>query len=238
VSTLVSEIVVQAFREGNFVAVGETTTQEELAEAVPRLNNFISSLFGIELGEGYRDWYAPSAHVPEAPLRHPLTPLTDGMSALPWSYPVANVRLLTSITAPTAIFFPGHPNDGARMALVDVGSTAPITLSGNGRRIEGAVTLTGPAETLSGRKWLYRADLGNWLRLTKLQASDPVPLPEEFDDLLVCGLAMRLAPRFGVQIDPMIAERFGDMLSRLKKRYKQSESMPSSMELRSMFREI
>jgi len=235
--TLVSEIIVQAFREGNFIAVGESTTAEELVEAIPRLNNYISALLGIELGEQYRDWYAPTEHNPVAPLRFPLTPTGTGeTSAEPWAYPPPNVRLLVLTTAPTTLYFPAMPSDGARMALVDVGSLADVTLNGNGRRIEDAASITAAPEDLNGRKWLYRADLGNWMRLNVLGANDPVPLPPEFDDLLVTGLAIRLAPRFGVQMDPTIVARNDDMLSRLKKRYKQSEHMPSSLEMRNLLR--
>jgi hypothetical protein len=236
-STLVSEIIVQAFREGNFIAVGESTTAEELAEAVPKLNNFLNSLFGIELGEQYRDWYAPSENDPVAPLRFPLTPTGTGeMSAEPWAYPPPNVRLVVSFTTASTLYLPAMPNDGARMALVDVGSLGDVTLDGNGRKIEGASLLTLPAADLNGRKWLYRADLGNWLRLNTLAAGDPVPLPPEFDELLVCGLAIRLAPRFGVTIAQTTAECYTDMLGRLKKRYKQSERMPTAMEMRGMMR--
>lgn len=244
--TVVSEIVVQAFREGNFTAVGQTTTAEELIEAVPRLNNYISALFGIEIGEHYRDWYVPGAWDPAQPLRYPLTP--DGSTATsadPYQRPPANVRLISKITSAKTIYFPATPNDGARMSYIDVGATGLVTLDGNGRLIEGSTTLSGavavPPETageLSGRKWFYRADLGNWLRITSLTESSEVPLPEEFDDLLVTGLAIRLAPRFGIKIDDSIALRNADMLSRLKKRYKQSEQMPASTaELRSHFRD-
>jgi hypothetical protein len=68
-STLVSEIIVQAFREGNFIAVGESTTAEELAEAVPKLNNFLNSLFGIELGEQFRSRRCVIHSLPRAPGR-------------------------------------------------------------------------------------------------------------------------------------------------------------------------
>lgn len=244
-STQVAEIIVQSFREGNFIPVGQTTTAEELVEAVPRLNSFLRSLLGIELGEQYRDWYVPSVWDPAAPLRFPLTPSGDGaVSAEPWAYPPANVRLITRITADKTLFFPAFPSDGARMAYVDVGSSGTITLSGNGRLIEGKQSLSGlPADgdiipELSGRKWLYRADLGNWIRLQTLGPDDEVPLPEEFDDLLVTGLVIRLAPRFGVEIHESVVARHGDMLDRLKKRYKQSEKIPSSAELRQVFREI
>jgi len=245
-STLVSEIVVQAFREGNFTAVGETTTAEELMEAVPRLNNFISALLGTDLGEQYRDWYVPQAWNPARPLRHPLTPAGDNAeSAEPWAYPPANVRLMAKLSAPRTLFFPPNPSDGARMAFVDLGSTAStVTLSGNDRLIENAagspVAAVGAAPaSLTGFRWLYRADLGTWVRLRTLQATDSVPLPPEFDDLLIAGLCIRLAPRFGVkEIDPAIIERREDMLGRLKRRYKQSERMPTTMEMRTMFRSV
>jgi hypothetical protein len=234
--TPVSEIVVQAFREGNFVAIGETTTQEELLEAVPRLNNLVSALFGIELGEGFRDWYVPGAHDPAAPLRFPLTPTGTGeTSAEPWAYPPPNVRLVVKIPTARTIYLPASPSDGARLAYVDVGSTGNITIDGNGRKIEGAMSATGTPAEMNGRKWLYRADLGDWIRLKTLTANDAVPLPPEFDDLLVTGLAIRLAPRFSAEISPSLIERHRDMLDRLKKRYKQTERMPSSVELRTMF---
>lgn len=242
--TVVSEIVVQAFREANFTAVGQSTTAEELIEAVPRLNNYIKALFGIEVGEHYRDWYVPNAWDPAQPLRYPLTPDGSETSGDPYQRPPANVRLITKITSAKTLYFPATPNDGARMSYVDVGSTAIVTLDGNGRLIEGVPSLTGdvavppePAE-LHGRRWFYRADLGNWILIETLGQDDEVPLPEEFDDLLVTGLAIRLAPRFSVKIDEVIALRNADMLNRLKKRYKQSEQMPSSTaELRSHFRD-
>lgn len=244
-STAVSEIVVQAFREGNYTAVGEETTAEEMQEAIPRLRNYISALLGIEVGEPLRDFYVPHAWDPAAPLRYPLTPTgTGATSAEPWAYPHANARLLVKVDAVRTLYFPAYPHDGARMAYVDVGSTAAVTLNGNGRLIEGQASISGdpaageiPAD-LDGRTWLYRADLGNWILLGILVAIDEVPLPVEFDDLLVTGLCMRLAPRFGQQPDATIVARNQDMVSRLAKRYKQSESMPTSSELRSIIREI
>lgn len=227
----VSEIIVQAYREGNFIAVGEVPTADEVAEAVPRLNSFIASLFGIELGEVLHDWYAPNENEPAAPLRRPLTPSGAGEAAGPfWIYPPPNARLLLALTEGRAIYFPAAPSDGARMALVDVGSTAEVTLSGNGRKIEGAATLTATPAALSERTWLYRADLGDWVRLKTLVEVDVPPLPDTFDDLLICGLTIRLAPRFGVVTAAETAQRYVDMLGHLKKRYKQEVPMPNSAE--------
>jgi hypothetical protein len=241
-STLVSDIVAQAFREGNYTAVGEDPTTEEMAEAVPRLRNLVSSLFGFELGEQLTDWYAPSDLLPSSPLTYPRTPSGSGENtSTPWAYPPANSRLIVSVSAATTLYFPPYPDDGARIAYIAApGTTGIVTLSGNGRKVEGAASVVAAAAgTFDGRKWFYRADLADWVRVdqTLVEASQ-VPLPEEFDDLLVTGLALRLSARFGTKIDDTVAARFTDMLGRAKKRFKQSANAPVGPELQQMMREI
>lgn len=237
-STAVATILSSAFRDGNFVSVGESATVEETAEALPRLNAYLSSLLGFEVGEQLREWPVP--HDADAAPFPTLRPkLVAGTKS--WANPPANVRLIVKATSASTVYFPPAPQDGARMAYADVGSSAVVTLDGNGRLIEGAATLTGDPKdttpepdvpaTFHGRSWLYRADLGDWIRLKTLVDGDTVPLPPEFDDLLVTGLALRLAPRYGIlQPDPLIVARHGDMLTRLKKRYKQTEPAPASQD--------
>jgi len=235
--TVMSEIIVQAFREGNFVALGEDTTTEELAEAVPRLRNLINAVIGFELGELQRDWYVPQIHDPEAPIRFPLTPTgTGGEAALPYQFPPSNVRLLVKVTEVRTLYFPAHPFDGARISFLDMGSTAAVTIDANGRLIEGEASLTEAAAVFHMRTWFYRADRGEWIVLTNLQSDDTMPTPPEFDQLWITGLAVSLAPRFQVQIQEQTTATYADMLSRLKKRYKQSERLPSAVEMRQLFR--
>lgn len=226
-STLAGTIVVQAFREGNFVAAGETPTAAELAEGLTKLNNFLAALFGFEVGEQFREWNVPTTYEQSAPLRYP----PPDAPAYPWMTPPPNARLLVSLVTDGVIYFPAAPSDGARMALVDVGSSAYVTLHGNGRKIGGELSFTAAPDLMSGNTWLYRADLGNWIVLQpELVEDDEVPLPPEFDDLLVCGLAMRMAPRYGVEISNTTATCYVNMLERLKQRYKQREAMPSNAE--------
>ena len=124
--------------------------------------------------------------------------------------------------------------------IAGVGTTGIVTLNGNGRKIEGMASLVAAAAaTFDGRKWFYRADLADWIRIDEvLVEGDAVPLSEEFDDLFVCGLAMRLSARFQTKVDDTVLARFTDMLGRAKKRFKQSENMPGTPELQQTLREI
>lgn len=238
--TLVADIVAQAFREGNFTAVGEETTAEEQDEGVTRLRNLVNAVFGFEMGELLRDWYVPQDDNPEAPLRRPLTPSgSDGGAELSYRYPPSNSRLLVGLATPQTLYFPARPSDGARMAFVNVGTlpTVDITLDGNGRLIEGASSIVSDADapepvTFHGRKWLYRADRAEWVRLSQITAEGRMPTPPEFDALWITGLAIALAPRFQVEIQATVLAMYGDMLSKLKKRYKQTEGYPLSWETR------
>jgi hypothetical protein len=221
------EIIQQAFREANYVAVGEEPTDAEVTEALPRLQNLLAALFGFELGEQLREWYVPQERAPRVPMRDPRTP-TGAAAATSngWDYPPANSRIIAKLSSDTTIYFPATPSDGSRMGFVNVGSTGVITFDGNGRLIDGNATLSQP---VTGSTWFYRADIATWVLMAALAIDTQMPLPAEFDDLLVCGLAMRLAPRFGVKnIDQVIISRYGDMLQRLKTRYKQTEAMPAT----------
>lgn len=220
-----AELIQQAAREGNFVAIGETLPAAEVTEALPRLQNLFSALFGTDLGEHLYEWYVPQERNPRVPLRDPLTP--SGVAAVSsWKYPPPNVRLIAKVTSDTTIYFPATPSDGARMGFVNVGSTGVLTFDGNGRLIGGAVSLSPP---VSGSAWFYRADLGDWRLIEAWAEAAQSPLPAEFDDLFVCGLAIRMAPRYGVkEIDGAIVSRFTEMESKLKKRYKQTQAMPTT----------
>jgi hypothetical protein len=228
----VSEIVKEAFREGNFIAVGEDPTPEELAEAIPRLRNLVDSLFGVEIGEKYRDWYVPSDLSTSVPLRSPLTPtgISNGASAPSWQYPPANVRLLVKTAEARSVYLPANPSDGARVQFINIASTVGVnvTIDGNGHLVENAVSVTDTVANLNGRRWFYRADTANWVKLESIaDENSTLPLPEEFNDYFVCGLAIRLSTRFQVKVDDATVARFADMAKRIKNRYKQTEAMPA-----------
>jgi hypothetical protein len=106
------------------------------------------------------------------------------------------------------------------MSWVDNGSTAPVTLNGNGRKIEGAYTVQGLPGGPPGT-WFYRADQANWQLLEAMTLFNSTPLPPEFDDLFVTGLAIRLTALDEVAPKPGTTEAYSRILKRAQQRYKQ-----------------
>lgn len=219
--TAASEIITQAFREANVIPIGRSPSEAEQAEALPRLNNFISWLFGTKLGEFKMDWPVPPNRQAPVAAQYPLWPEDTKLPDDVWPYPPNNARLLVSISSATTVYLPYRPNPGAQFAVVDVGASAELTINANGRRIEGLAALTLTPADVSPRRWFYREDLGSWQRLTNLALTDESPLPAEFDDLLVTALAIRLAPRFGQEVLSSTAQVYADSLRKVNQRYHQ-----------------
>lgn len=222
-------IIQAAYREGNLIPVGKQPTSDEVAEALPRLNKYVQGVFGYEMGENLRDWLFPGKQR-TAPVQanYPQFPLTKGSlaSAQP-QYPPTNSRIIFGSVSGT-LYFPENPDDGARMAVAqgsgagDSGTVgAMLTLDGNGRTIEGADTLVLTAP-VAARQWLYRADLADWIVVQDMLATDQMPFPSELDDLWICTLAIRLAPRYGKTTAPETAKCAGTMMAKLKARYRQA----------------
>lgn len=224
--TAAGEIIAQAFREGGFLDGKHDNAPEELIEALPKLNNLLFSLVGVELGERYQDWPIPGTDESLAQIRQQGF-MQEGYAVRgrAWQNPPANRRLMVSNSDAAEVYFPCNPMDGARMAYIDVGASANVTLYGNGRLIQGLPSITGKA---GRRRWFYRADQGNWVCLARLSSvNSRLPLPSEFDDLFVSGLIIRLAPQYGKSAAAEVGARYADMLDRLKKRYWQTESISS-----------
>lgn len=220
--TTATELITQALRESNVIPIGTAPSTAQLNEALPRLNNYIESLFGTKLGEFFfMDWPVPPRQTSPVNARYPLAPADTKLPRNVWPYLPNNVRIVASPTEATTIYLPRKPNDGARIGLADVGSTADLTIDANGRYIEGVAVLTLTPADDAPREWFYRADLGTWQRRAPLALTDESPFPAEFDDLLVTGLAIRLGPRFGKRPPQETAITNQRMERRLKQRYKQ-----------------
>lgn len=228
--TIASAILIQGYRENNLVPVGKSPTDDEMAEGLVLLNNYIAGIFGYEMGENLGDWMIP---VPQrtAPVagNWPQGPqLLDQPAVAAYPYPPANQRLVWGLKTLT-VYFPESPRDGARMALVDGSGTGDggaagqtLTINGNGRLIEAAAALTFTSPLASPRAWMYRGDLANWIVVQALALADEMPFPAEFDDFFICALSKRLAPRYNKVSSVETLKTAQDTLKRLKARYRQS----------------
>lgn len=217
---LASEIIEQALRESNTIPLGRAPTDTQKAESLPRLNNYIDGLFGTKLGEFIMDWPVPPRQTSPVNARWPLSPADTKLPRNVWPYLPNNVRIVNSVDSPTTIYLPRKPNDGSRVGFADVGATANLTINANGRFIEGGPSVILAAAS-DATEWFYRADLGSWQKRAPLTLDDPSPLPVEFDDLLITGLALRLGPRYGQEPTRATAQTNMAMERRLKQRYHQ-----------------
>lgn len=162
--------------------------------------------------------------------------LLDRLVGFGASWPVTTIRAESAIEigrdAPAvrllmpaggvAVTLPKEPRDGARIAVVDVAgtfATQAATLLGQSNRIEGAAaTLTLNTASLN-RSWMFRADLGDWRRVSGLAADDDLPLPSEFDSPFAALLAVELHPEFGGELHPLTIQQGSDCRTMLAARY-------------------
>lgn len=214
----ITDLVNKGLREAGIIGVGDTPEAAEAEEGVDRLLRLISSLFGNELGE------------PLTSVNYGITGLTnayakqlDNSSEINSIFVPPNLRVIFNMGAATTVYLTPNPDDGARFALIDNAAnfgTFNLTVNGNGRKIEttNSVVLNTNGQN---REWFYRADLGNWVRVTDLADSDLSPLPQEFDDYLITLLAFRLNPRYGATTSQEMTTVLSDMRRKFRARYKQ-----------------
>jgi hypothetical protein len=216
--TKVLEIIRDAYREGNIVAIGADLNTTQIAEGLKRLNVLVSGAYGYEVGEPFFDW----------PIG--IEGITDQLSLNwnenEWKWVLGNARLIAASTTAQSVYLPPDPDDGARVALIDPANrlaAAPVTIYGNGRTIGGAASALVDTNGVN-RIWFYRADLGNWVVLTELTdtVDEEFPFPLEFDDYFITKLAMRLNPRYGRSLDAQSVEALESSLRKLRARYRQT----------------
>lgn len=228
-----SDIIRRAYREGNITPIGVDPTEPEQTEGLETLNSLIRSLYGSSAGVALTDWPAPDNQFTtpfptDFPQIAPDQLLTSDNVAFQaptdvWPYPPCNQRIVLGTGAGT-VYFPQAPNDGARMAIVNGNLAYPetVVLDGNGHTIdsEATLTVTGAVEP---QEWFYRADLGDWQTVAPLvldeDTDDESPFPDQFDDLLIIGLAIRLAPRHGKSISAESAAVHGSLMRAFESRY-------------------
>lgn len=205
--TLASAIIKRAYRETNLIPISVEPSANESTEGLDLLNSLVLSTIGNEAGDELYELQVGG---------------TYDQSAYASEYIPCNARLVLSLTAAKTLKLNPLPHDGERLAVTDaLGNLATfnLTLDPNGRKIESATTLTlnTNGET---RQWMYRADTGNWVRLTSLVAGDQLPFPSEFDDYFITMLAMRLNSRHGQSLTQETLAALDRQKSQIRARYR------------------
>lgn len=222
--TTIRQIITDSLREAGIIEAGEDPEANEFEEALRRINVLIRGFFGNELGERLEN-----VNFGSAGLTNFYGVIADDSDVIESKYIPLNVRLHLNIDGPYSLFLSPTPADGARLGVIDNGDNLSInnvTISGNGRQIESADSLMLNTNGLN-REWFYRADLGDWVRVTDLTADDVSPFPIEFDDLLTTLLAIRLNPRYGATTSDEMADTMKRMKKMFRSRYRQSVEVSS-----------
>jgi hypothetical protein len=210
--TLASVAIKRAYRTSNLIPLVATPSDNQIAEALPLLNEQILSALGFEAGQELCD-------------------LTIGgefdQSFRCGQWVPENARLVLNLSGATTLKLHPSPYEGQRLAVADAGNnlaTHNLILDGNGRTIEGASTLT---LSTSGdtRQWIYRADTANWVKITALvidatPTDDPLPFPQEFDGFFVKRLAMELNPSYGQSLSAETIASLTRIEGKLRARYR------------------
>jgi hypothetical protein len=131
------------------------------------------------------------------------------------------------------VYLDPNPYEGARFSVIDVGqnfTTAPLTVVADTRRIEGEkqVVLNTDGAVVS---WFYRADIGEWVKLSPLTLDSQSPFPVQFDDYFIIKLATRLHPRYRVQTAPETLSHYRELQRKFKSRYSTRQEMNSETAL-------
>lgn len=206
--TTASQIITDAYRESNLIAISASPSTAEQSEALRRLNSLILSTIGNEAG----------------------TELTDldiggenDLSSYASNGAPDDCRLVCILSAATEIELDPLPYEGQRVAWVDAGAnfaTYNLTINPNGRQIGGSTASLVLSANGDNRQYMYRGDTANWVRLTDLATSDQMPFPSEFDDYFITRLAMRLNPRHGAALTKETLAALDRSESQIRARYR------------------
>lgn len=205
--TLASEIISDAYRETNLIPLGVAPNANQITEALNRLNPIVLSCVGNEAGDELKDLNYGG---------------DNDQSSFIVDWIPDNTRLVFNNSAAVTLDADPEPYEGQRLAFVDNAgnlNTYNVIISGNGRKIEGASSITLSVNS-DARQWLYRADTGNWVKINALASGDTMPFPAEYNDYFVIALAVRLNPRYGQSLSSESFETYKRTRSQIRARYR------------------
>lgn len=226
--TTVTQIITDAYRQSNLLAIGTSPTAPQIDEALRYLNRIVKSVFGTEVGEDLQSFPVGNRHI-SRPSGYPWYNTVPDDN---WFVP-KNTRLVFNLDSPLEIYLHPAPDDGTRFAVSDPGknlATNNVTIHGNGATIDGSFDLT-LLKDGEQAEWFFRADMGDWKKYAPLQNSDTFPFPEEFDDFFITLLAIRLNPAYNTQLDAQSQLVLARAKSQIRARYSQNRPIRSELAL-------
>lgn len=221
--TTVYQIIVDAYRQSNLIALGVSPTELQETEALRYLNRIVAQAFGNEVGEPLTGFPIGGNNI-SRPQGYPWRDVIPDSS---WFVP-KNIRCNLNLNqAGLELFLHPVPDNGTRFAVTDASnnlSSFPVVVHGNGSFIEGAESVTLNTDSLD-REWFFREDKAEWVRYSPLALFDEFPFPSEFDDFFIISLAFRLNPAYQREIDPQSKIMWDKSRTALSSRYSQSIPM-------------
>lgn len=224
--TLTEQIITDAFRQSNLIALGVSPTEAQKEEALRYLNRIVRSVFGNEAGESLIAFAVGDKNI-SRPRGYPYLGIENDQD---WFVPT-NTRLMLNLTKPQQFYLTPAPDDGARFGISDAANnlgTYKVTLYGNGSFIDGASSIELNENGFEG-EWFYRRDLASWMKTAPLDYTTVFPFPEEFDDFFITMLALRLNPAYGASIDEQSNAVLTRTRTQLRARY--SQHIPEHSEI-------
>jgi len=134
--------------------------------------------------------------------------------------------LYIKATAPLTIKLPKMANDGFLVSFIDInGSFAAsnVTVDPQGVKIAGGLSLVLNINNTNDR-YMYRADLGEWVKFSTLTINDNLPYPVDFDEALSSMLSIRTSAENADDIPQTAVLLAQNGLRRLQQRYSIRES--------------
>jgi len=216
--TTVTQLITDAFRQSNLLAITASPTPAQQQEALRYLNRILKSVFGNEAGDPFSTFPIGKKNI----TRPSGYPWWNTVPDNDWFVP-KNTRVMLNLDQSVNLYLHPAPDDGSRFAAIDVSGTLatnPVTVYGNGNMIENNETVVLNTDGFDA-EWFYREDLANWVKYAPIVEVDNFPFPEEFDDFFITLLAMRLNPSYGSSLDPQSEKIFERSRAQLRARYNQ-----------------
>ena len=210
--SLTSDIIARAYRETNLIPLVSTPSTLQQTEALDLLNTILLSSVGNEIGKELNELNIGGI-------------FDESEYVADWI--PADARIVYYNLAPKTINLHPEPVNGQRLGFVDTTgslSTNPVTLNGYGRNIEGLSSIVLNVNN-DNRQWIYRADTGNWVKVTSLALTDQMPFPQDFDDYFITVLALRLNPRYGQTLTGESMEALKRGKRNIRARYRSNTEM-------------